>query len=86
MAAVETRARLLSLALMVRRDDGLREVCSTAERLAVSLLLNRHEWLDELGYTTIGAIDRLGWRVVSQLRQIECELAAHEKNPPGMAG
>ena len=86
MAAVETRARLLSLALMVRRDDGLREVCSTAERLAVSLLLNRHEWLDELGYTTIGAIDRLGWRVVSQLRQIECEIESHEKNPPGRAG
>ena len=60
MSAEDTRQKLLNLALAVRRDEGLRTVLSTSEQLAVALLLNRHDWLDEMQFTMIGAIDRRG--------------------------
>lgn len=33
---------------------------STGERLAVALVLDRHDWLHELGFTIAQAIDRIG--------------------------
>ena len=39
MAAAETRATYLRLALSVRRDNDMRKIMTTGESLAVALLL-----------------------------------------------
>lgn len=83
MAAVETRDTYLRLALSVRRDNDLRKIMSTSESLAVALLLNRHDWLNEMGFTMVGALDRLGSRLVAQLREVERVLHNTEDHPQG---
>jgi hypothetical protein len=67
----ETHETYLRLALSVQRDNGIRKIMPTGEYLAVALLLNRHDWLDEIGFTMIGALGRLGLRLVAQLQQVE---------------
>jgi hypothetical protein len=49
-------------------------VQSTGEKLASALVLNRADWLKEMGYTMAEAIDRVGpeWRAM--LRQVEREI------------
>jgi hypothetical protein len=81
MAAVETRDTYLRLALSVRRDNDMRKVMSTGEALAVALLLNRHDWLSEMGFTMVGAFDRLGPRLVTQFREVERVLHKTEDHP-----
>lgn len=41
------------------RDNGY-GVLSTGERIAAALVLNRADWLAEMGYSMALAIDRLG--------------------------
>ena len=73
MTVEETRQKLIRLAFMVHRDEGLRTTLSTSEHLAVALLLNRADWLDEMQITLLGAIDRVGSKTLDQLRRIERE-------------
>jgi hypothetical protein len=79
MNANETRQHLLRLALSIKRDEGMRGLLSTAEHLAVALLLNRHDWLDEMSFTMAEAFDRLSAQWVAQLRRVEREL---QETPP----
>jgi hypothetical protein len=71
---------------MARQSKDWDEVgpWSTGERLAVCLVLNRPDWLKEMGYTMLEAIDRIesggeGWiaacRLVQKMWDVpnECE-------------
>ena len=71
MSVENTRQKFLSLALAVRRDEALRTILSTSEMAAVALLLNRADWLDEMQMSLLGAIDRIGMTLISQLRHVE---------------
>lgn len=44
---------------------------STGERLIVALVLNRADWLQQLGYTMVEAIDWIGDEWVQPLRQAQ---------------
>jgi hypothetical protein len=81
MATMETRDTYLRLALSVRRDNDIRKIMSTGESLAAALLLNRHDWLNEMGFTMVGAFDRLGPRLVTQFREVERALHNTEDHP-----
>jgi hypothetical protein len=83
MAAVETRDTYVRLALAVRRDNDMRKIMSTGESLAIALLLNRHDWLNEMGFTMVGAFDRVGPRLVTQLREVERVLHNTADHPEG---
>ena len=41
------------------RDEGL-DCLSTGEQIAAALVLNRPEWLTQMGYTLAEAVDRIG--------------------------
>lgn len=49
-------------------------VQSTGEKVAVALVLNKPEWLQEIGYTLAEAIDRAGSQWVGMMTQIERDL------------
>ena len=49
-------------------------VQSTGERVAVALVLNRADWLAEIGYTIPEAIERSGSEWVSFLPQVARQL------------
>lgn len=49
-------------------------VQSTGEKVAVALVLNKPEWLQEMGYTLAEAIDRAGSQWVAMMAQIERDL------------
>lgn len=49
-------------------------VQSTGEKVAVALALNRADWLAEMGYTLVEAIDRTGPEWVALLPRVEREL------------
>jgi hypothetical protein len=51
-------------------------VQSTGEKVAVALVLNRADWLAELGYTIAEAIDRAGHDWVAAIPAIARLLAA----------
>ena len=60
-------------------------VQSTGEKVAVALVLNRADWLEELGYTIAEAIERAGqdWvaiipRIARQLAEEEYDAARHQ--------
>ncbi len=48
---------------------------STGEKVAVALVLNRADWLEELGYTIAEAIERAGQEWVAIIPQIARQLA-----------
>jgi hypothetical protein len=48
---------------------------SRGEKVAVALVLNRHDWLTEFGFTIPEAIDRSGAEWVSMIPQVARELA-----------
>ena len=50
-------------------------VQSTGEKVAVALVLNRADWLEELGYTIAEAIERTGQEWVAMIPQIARQLA-----------
>jgi hypothetical protein len=50
-------------------------VQSTGEQVAVALVLNRADWLDELGYTLAEAIERTGQDRVAIIPQVAHQLA-----------
>ena len=56
----EITARILRLVALVEKDEASRAVLSTRERIAVALVLDRKEWLDQMPWPILGAIDRLG--------------------------
>ena len=53
-------------------------VQSTGEQVAVALVLNRADWLDELGYTLAEAIERAGQEWVAMIPQVARQLAEEE--------
>ncbi|MDR3723690.1 MAG: hypothetical protein P4K83_04295 [Terracidiphilus sp.] len=50
-------------------------VQSTGEQVAVALVLNRADWLEELGYTMAEAIERAGQEWVAMIPQIARQLS-----------
>jgi hypothetical protein len=50
-------------------------VQSTGEKVAVALVLNRSDWLEELGYTIAEAIERVGQEWVAIIPLIARQLA-----------
>jgi hypothetical protein len=53
-------------------------VQSTGEKVAVALVLNRADWLNEMEFTLAEAIDRSGAEWVSIIPQIARELAEED--------
>jgi hypothetical protein len=53
-------------------------VQSTGEKVAVALVLNRADWLEELGYTIAEAIERAGQEWVAMIPRIARQLAEEE--------
>ena len=51
---------------------------STGERVAVALVLNRADWLAEMGYTLPEAIERSGAEWVAVIPQVARQLAEEE--------
>ncbi len=54
-------------------------VQSTGERVAVALVLNRADWLKEIGYTIAEAIDRTGPEWLSHVPRVERELRSESE-------
>jgi hypothetical protein len=57
---------------------GAWAVQSTGEKVAVALVLNRADWLEEIGYTIAEAIERAGQVWVSMIPEIARQLAEEE--------
>ena len=53
-------------------------VQSTGEKIAVALVLNRADWLEEYGYTIAEAIERTGQEWVAMIPRIARQLAEEE--------
>ena len=53
-------------------------VQSTGEKVAVALVLNRADWLAEIGYTIPEAIDRSGAEWVTIIPQVARQLGEEE--------
>jgi hypothetical protein len=53
-------------------------VQSTGEKIAVALVLNRADWLEEYGYTIAEAIERTGQEWVAMIPRIVRQLAEEE--------
>jgi hypothetical protein len=53
-------------------------VQSTGEKVAVALVLNRADWLAEIDYTILEAIDRSGMEWVAIIPQVARQLAEEE--------
>lgn len=53
-------------------------VQSTGEKLAVTLVLNRADWLEEMQYTIAEAIERSGVEWVAMIPQVARQLAGEE--------
>ena len=51
---------------------------STGERVAVALVLNRADWLAEMGYTLPEAIERSGAEWVAMIPQVARQLTEEE--------
>ncbi|HYG06880.1 MAG TPA: hypothetical protein VD865_10800 [Stenotrophomonas sp.] len=47
---------------------------STGEALTAALVLNRHDWLADMGFTVAQAIDRIDTGTVQHLREAELVL------------
>jgi hypothetical protein len=71
MEHLENRAfrQLLACAQAAASADGedAWSVMSTGERLAVALVLNRHDWLTRMNYTMADAIGRVGPAWVNEI-------------------
>jgi len=57
---------------------GAWAVQSTGEKVAVALVLNRADWLEEIGYAIAEAIERAGQVWVSMIPEIARQLAEVE--------
>ncbi|RZL95289.1 MAG: hypothetical protein EOP82_03015 [Variovorax sp.] len=55
------------------RDGGIGAL-STGEQIAAALVLNRPEWLTQMGYTMAEAVDRIGLIWCSMLLQVQRDL------------
>lgn len=58
--------RVIQVALYAQRrgDTG---ALSTGESLTAALVLNRHDWLNEMGYTMAQALDRIDSDTIEHL-------------------
>lgn len=56
------------------------DVLSTGEALAAALVLNRSDWLDEMNYTIVEAIERVGPSWMARLPQVATILAGDSQN------
>jgi hypothetical protein len=61
-----------------RGGHGAWAVQSTGEKVAVALVLNRADWLEEFDYTIAEAIERAGQEWVAAIPQIARQLAEEE--------
>lgn len=70
--------RLEHLASVVRQAaaNGGPGPLSTGEALAAALVLNRHEWLSQLGYTIAQALDRIDDDWIAMIPQVARMVAA----------
>jgi len=59
----------------MRCGRGAWAVQSTGEKVAVALVLNRADWLEEIGYTIAEAIERAGQDWIAIIPRIACQLA-----------
>lgn len=59
-------ARVIELARWAKRMDGTGPM-STGEALTVALVLNRHDWLREMDYTIVQALDRIDAATIPHL-------------------
>ncbi|GAA4343653.1 hypothetical protein GCM10023165_26290 [Variovorax defluvii] len=57
------------------RDEGP-DTLSAGERVVAALVLNRPEWLTEMGYTMAEAVDRIGLIKCSMLLEVQRDLGA----------
>lgn len=62
--------RIIDLSRTARRD-GTPGPMSTGEALTVALVLNRHDWLNDYGYTIAQALDRIDADTIGHLRDAE---------------
>lgn len=69
---------LLHKAREALRDDAAWFVQSTGERLAVALVLNRAEWLQQMEYSIAEAFERIGPNWVSVIPQVAKLLASEQ--------
>ncbi len=53
-------------------------VQSTGEKVAVALVLNRVDWLEEIQYTLAEAIERSGAEWIAMIPQVARQLAEEE--------
>ncbi|GEM_PF-674748 len=68
-------SRIIDLS-KVARATGTPGPMSTGEALTVALVLNRHDWLKDEGYTVAQALDRIDADTVQHLRAAERALQA----------
>jgi hypothetical protein len=61
-----------------RGGHGAWSVQSTGEKVAVALVLNRSDWLDEIEYTIAEAIERSGVDLVAVIPHVARRLAEEE--------
>jgi len=61
-----------------RGGHGAWSVQSTGEKVAVALVLNRADWLTQIGYTIPEAIERSGTEWVAVIPQVARQLAEKE--------
>ncbi|HEU5403430.1 MAG TPA: hypothetical protein VFU86_18890 [Terriglobales bacterium] len=61
-----------------RGGHGAWGVQSTGEKVAVALVLNRADWLTQIGYTIPEAIERSGTEWVAVIPQVARQLAEEE--------
>ena len=61
-----------------RGEHDAWRVQSTGEKVAVALVLNRADWLAEIGYTIPEAIERSGTEWVAMIPQVARQLAEEE--------
>lgn len=73
----------LIVAKVIAAESGQRGALSTGEALIAALVLDRPDWLEDMGYTIAQAIDRIGpdWaaaipRIVHALAMQQAELSS----------
>jgi hypothetical protein len=60
MTEDEITEHIVRMVEQVEKDEANRNAFSIGEQIAIALVLDRADWLKELGWTILGAIDGLG--------------------------
>ena len=56
----EITEHIVRMVEQVEKDEANRNAFSIGEQIAIALILDRADWLKDLGWTILGAIDGLG--------------------------